>query len=219
MAETMAKLALPWAIAVRTRVYDELILGEIEQDKATAVVNLAAGLDTRPYRLELPRSIHWIELDFPGVIEPKQAALAGERTFCEVERIGLDLAKRGALNAVLERVVSQHSSVVVVTEGLLLLGAIRKRPRDAMIGNPTCGASTVGEVHVIPPSVGSIRSGHRPCWWLPGLRSARATRRSTRKRWRRWLDFLPSRRHAAIVALSTPWSYRCPVFVLAMMGI
>lgn len=119
MAESMAKLALPWAIAVRTRVYDELILGAIEQDKATAVINLAAGLDTRPYRLDLPRSIHWIELDLPQIIEHKQAALAGERTFCEVERIGLDLAERGAVDAVLKRVVAQHSSVIVVTEGLL----------------------------------------------------------------------------------------------------
>lgn len=85
MAETMAKLALPWAIAVRTRVYDELILGAVEQDKATAVVNLAAGMDTRPYRLDLPPSLQWIELDLPRVIESKTVAMAGEKPFCEVE--------------------------------------------------------------------------------------------------------------------------------------
>jgi O-methyltransferase involved in polyketide biosynthesis len=33
MAERMAKLALPWAIAVRTRVYDELVLEAVEQDR------------------------------------------------------------------------------------------------------------------------------------------------------------------------------------------
>jgi methyltransferase (TIGR00027 family) len=119
MAERMAKLALPWAIAVRTRVYDELVLEAVEQDRAEAVVNLAAGMDTRPYRLGFSRSLHWVELDLPQVIEAKGAALANESASCVVERIGLDVSDRKALGAALDRVTSQHSSVVVVTEGLL----------------------------------------------------------------------------------------------------
>jgi len=119
MAERMAKLALPWAIAVRTRVYDELVLEAVEQDRAEAVVNLAAGMDTRPYRLSLSRSLHWVELDLPHIIEAKSVALANESASCAVERIGLDVSDRDALGAALDRVMSQHSSVVVVTEGLL----------------------------------------------------------------------------------------------------
>ena len=119
MASRMAKLALPWAIAVRTRVYDELLLEALERDRASAVVNLAAGMDARPYRLVLPGGLEWVELDLPDIVEWKNAALAGERAACSVERVGVDVADRRALGEVLDRVTRRHSSVVVVTEGLL----------------------------------------------------------------------------------------------------
>ncbi len=38
------------------------------------VVNLGAGLDTRPYRMELPASLVWVEVDYPAVIELKEIA-------------------------------------------------------------------------------------------------------------------------------------------------
>src|SRR2546422_4602991 len=41
--------------------------------------NLAAGLDARPYRLPLPSSLRWVEVDFPDVIAYKQEQLAMER--------------------------------------------------------------------------------------------------------------------------------------------
>jgi methyltransferase (TIGR00027 family) len=119
MAERMAKVALPWAIAVRTRVYDELLLEALIRDRATVVVDMAAGMDARPYRLDLPRSLHWIELDLPQIMEAKSEALANQQPACSVERIGLDLADGDALGAVLDRVLAQHSSAVVVTEGVL----------------------------------------------------------------------------------------------------
>src|SRR5256885_6123414 len=37
---------------------------EIEQG-TDMVVNLAAGLDARPYRMALPASLQWIEVDLP----------------------------------------------------------------------------------------------------------------------------------------------------------
>src|SRR5256886_13643386 len=40
-----------WPMIVRTAVMDELIMRTISRDGADAVINLAAGLDTRPYRL------------------------------------------------------------------------------------------------------------------------------------------------------------------------
>ena len=39
------------------------------------IVNLGAGLDTRPYRMSLPASLHWIEADYAHLIEYKEAAL------------------------------------------------------------------------------------------------------------------------------------------------
>ncbi len=33
------------------------------------VVNLAAGLDTRPYRMALPAALQWSEVDLPGILK------------------------------------------------------------------------------------------------------------------------------------------------------
>ncbi len=54
IAEGLAKGPLSWSIAIRTKVFDELILEAVEVRGARTVVNLAAGLDARPYRLPLP---------------------------------------------------------------------------------------------------------------------------------------------------------------------
>src|SRR5713101_6167828 len=91
-----------WPMIVRTAVMDELILRAVARDGVGTVLNLAAGLDTRPYRLPLAPSLRWIEVDFPDVIAYKQEQLAGERPACALERVGVDLtdiARRRALFA------------------------------------------------------------------------------------------------------------------------
>src|SRR3989475_2969204 len=42
-----------WPMVVRTCLFDELILRAIERDGVGTVLNLAAGLDARPWRLPL----------------------------------------------------------------------------------------------------------------------------------------------------------------------
>jgi O-methyltransferase involved in polyketide biosynthesis len=37
------------------------------------VLNLAAGLDTRPYRLNLPSDFAWVEADLPQLLKEKQS--------------------------------------------------------------------------------------------------------------------------------------------------
>src|SRR2546427_252302 len=74
--------AMAWPMIVRTAVLDELILRAIERDGVDTVLNLAAGLDTRPYRLPLPSSLRWVEADFPAGSAPFQFAPAeGSRFF------------------------------------------------------------------------------------------------------------------------------------------
>ncbi|MBO0780821.1 MAG: class I SAM-dependent methyltransferase [Ktedonobacteraceae bacterium] len=47
-----------WAIIVRTCIFDEIIVRTVENSAVDTILNLAAGFDTRPYRLPLPpRSI------------------------------------------------------------------------------------------------------------------------------------------------------------------
>ena len=108
-----------WSIITRTAVLDELILTAI-RDGADTVLNLAAGLDTRPYRLSLPSSTRWIEVDFPEMIAYKESKLADARPQCALERVALDLTDRPGRQRLFARVNEESRLVLVITEGLLI---------------------------------------------------------------------------------------------------
>ena len=119
IAEALPKGPLSWSLAIRTRVFDELILEAIHARGIRTVVNLAAGLDVRPYRLPLPADLRWIEVDLQELSRWKDQELAAERPHCRVERIPLDLAEATAREALLSGLRTHGSRVLVVTEGLL----------------------------------------------------------------------------------------------------
>ncbi len=108
-----------WAWVARTYLFDWFIAQEIEQG-TDMVVNLAAGLDTRPYRMSLPASLKWIEVDLPEILTYKEGILANEKPVCALERIRTDLSDgsaRGALFADLDR---RAKRILILTEGLLI---------------------------------------------------------------------------------------------------
>jgi len=109
-----------WPMIVRTAVMDELILRAIDRDGVTTVLNLAAGLDARPYRLPLPPSLRWVEVDFPDVIAYKQEQLAVERPVCVLEQVGADLTDVARRRALFAEIGGAGRPVLVVTEGLLI---------------------------------------------------------------------------------------------------
>lgn len=111
---------LAWPIAVRTAVLDEQLQRVVKQEGVDTVVNLAAGLDARPYRLPLPPSLRWIEVDFPDVIAFKEERLAREKPMCELQRVGLDLTDIARRKAFLAGVGAAAAKVLVLTEGLLI---------------------------------------------------------------------------------------------------
>jgi methyltransferase (TIGR00027 family) len=108
-----------WSIITRTAVLDEMILEAVREGIDT-VLNLAAGLDTRPYRLALPASIRWIEVDFPLMIAHKEDELRDAQPRCILERIALDLADRADRQRLFAKLNSQSRHALVVTEGLLI---------------------------------------------------------------------------------------------------
>src|SRR5947209_16802757 len=110
--------AMAWPMIVRTAVLEELILRAIERDGVDTVLNLAAGLDTRPYRLPLPSSLRWVEADFPDVIAYKLEQLRGERPVCAVEHVGIDLTDVGRRRALFARIGAAARRVLVAAEGL-----------------------------------------------------------------------------------------------------
>jgi methyltransferase (TIGR00027 family) len=108
-----------WSVITRTAVLDEMILQSIEQG-ADTVLNLAAGLDTRPYRLPLPATLRWIEVDFPQILAYKEGKLSDARPRCALERVSLDLSGRRERKALFTRINGESRDVLVLTEGLLV---------------------------------------------------------------------------------------------------
>ncbi len=118
VATVPKKLRSGWSIVTRTKLIDDLVLASIA-DGCDLVVNLAAGLDTRPYRLALPPGLRWIEADLPGLVDEKERLLAGETPHCALSREKVDLADHAARGAFLSRAAAGASRALVLTEGLL----------------------------------------------------------------------------------------------------
>lgn len=105
-------------IAVRTRIIDDFIQAAVLCG-TDAVINLGAGLDTRPYRMNLPKTLTWVEADYPQMIAFKHAELARETASCQVKRLAIDIDNRDALRWFLEEAVRRRNNVLVLTEGIL----------------------------------------------------------------------------------------------------
>src|SRR6185369_6761327 len=58
-----------FGVAVRTRLMDELLLETLAGQAIETVVIVGCGLDTRPWRLELPPGLRWVEVDFADMLD------------------------------------------------------------------------------------------------------------------------------------------------------
>jgi len=108
-----------WAWVMRTVLFDRFIAGEIGKG-ADLVVNLAAGLDARPYRMPLPPALRWVEVDLPGILDYKEAMLRNERPVCKLERVRLDLSDGDRRRELFGRLGAESTDALVITEGLLI---------------------------------------------------------------------------------------------------
>lgn len=108
-----------WPVVVRTAVFDEIILRTIAREGVACVLNLAAGLDTRPYRLALPADLRWVEADLPSLLAYKTRLLDGERPRCRLDRVAVDLTDAAARRQVLDQVATARPALTLC-EGLLV---------------------------------------------------------------------------------------------------
>ena len=117
--ETMPRArAMAWPMIVRTAVMDEIIERQIVLG-ATTVINLAAGLDSRAFRLRLPPTIRWFDVDLPDMIAYRQEQFAGATPACIHEHLVADLSNPAVLPAVFARAAGAGPAMVI-TEGLLV---------------------------------------------------------------------------------------------------
>lgn len=121
-----------WPFIARTVLFDRFVEQEVRAG-ADLVLNLAAGLDTRPYRMDLPKTLRWVEVDLPGILDYKEQVLGGATAVCRVERVRLDLSDEPGRRALFERLSAEASRVVTLTEGLLIYlspGEVASLARD-----------------------------------------------------------------------------------------
>jgi methyltransferase (TIGR00027 family) len=108
-----------WSFVARTYLFDEYILQHVKMGY-DMIINLAAGLDARPYRMKLPSSLKWIEVDLPGILDEKEKILADEKPVCELTRIRMDLSDEKARAELFKKLNEQSNSALIVSEGLII---------------------------------------------------------------------------------------------------
>ncbi|WP_310766950.1 class I SAM-dependent methyltransferase [Mycobacterium sp. Z3061] len=108
-----------WWLVARTKIIDDAILQAIG-DGCDRVLNLAAGLDTRPYRLPLPADLTWVEADLPQLLEEKTRLLADQEPRCRLTRTAVDLADPSARDTFFNEALDGATKALVLTEGLLM---------------------------------------------------------------------------------------------------
>jgi methyltransferase (TIGR00027 family) len=108
-----------WWLIARTKIIDDAIAEAIAAG-CDRVLNLAAGLDTRPYRLELPSDFPWIEADLPQLLAEKTQLLADQTPRCRLTRAAVNLADPGARGAFFDEALDGATKALVLTEGLLM---------------------------------------------------------------------------------------------------
>jgi methyltransferase (TIGR00027 family) len=108
-----------WAMIARTYLVDQIVEGEVRRG-VDLIVNLAAGLDTRPYRMDLPPALRWVEVDLPEILDYKESILADAAPHCALERVRLDLSGVDARRALFDRLGRSAAHVLVISEGLVI---------------------------------------------------------------------------------------------------
>ncbi|HEX4594098.1 MAG TPA: class I SAM-dependent methyltransferase [Bryobacteraceae bacterium] len=107
-----------FAIGMRSRFVDELLLEALGSNPIATVLSVGCGLDTRPWRLELPPDLRWIEVDFADMLDYKEARMSGETPRCRRERLTADVndaAQRSTIYA-----AAGPAPALMITEGLLM---------------------------------------------------------------------------------------------------
>jgi methyltransferase (TIGR00027 family) len=107
------------SIVLRTCLIDRLVQELVTRENIDTVINLGAGFDTRPYRLSLPKGLHWIEVDLPEVLAYKENQLLGNEPKCSLELIKLDLTDISARNALFHQIGIRANRALVLTEGVV----------------------------------------------------------------------------------------------------
>jgi methyltransferase (TIGR00027 family) len=120
IADSMANISryTEWSVVSRTVIIDRFIEKAIA-DGVDAVINLGAGLDARPYRMNLPEDFEWIEADYLNIITHKNFILKSEVPKCRLTRTAVDLANDQSRREFLSQAAPTAKKALILTEGVI----------------------------------------------------------------------------------------------------
>lgn len=107
-------------LVIRTRFFDDFLQRMTWEQQVLQVVIVAAGMDTRAFRLSWPPHTHLFELDLPSVFESKEPLLlaTGAIPACQRSIVGVDLASDWK-ESLLQAGADPKQRTVWLLEGLL----------------------------------------------------------------------------------------------------
>ena len=108
-----------WSFTARTYLFDHFVKQHVDQGY-DMVINLAAGLDARAYRMDLPSNLKWVDADLPGMIKYKDEILKNEIPKCEYRTIPIDLANKELRLQLFDQLNKECKKALIVTEGLMI---------------------------------------------------------------------------------------------------
>jgi methyltransferase (TIGR00027 family) len=120
IADSMGKISryTAWSVISRTVIIDRFIQQALAEG-VDAIINLGAGLDTRPYRMDLPPNFDWIEADHPHIIAHKASILKNRSPNCRLRQVSIDLAEANQRKTFLASAAPGAKKVLILTEGVL----------------------------------------------------------------------------------------------------
>ncbi|HKR49889.1 MAG TPA: SAM-dependent methyltransferase [Pseudonocardiaceae bacterium] len=151
-------------LSIRVRFFDDLLLEAVSSTGVRQVVLLAAGMDTRAFRLPWPVGTKVYELDRPSVLAGKDAILenVGAVPRCTRHRLDVDLALPWA-QALAAVGFDRHTPSIWLAEGFLQYlddaAARRVLSQATQLAAPgsVLGANLVSATFLMHPATRSFR--------------------------------------------------------------
>ena len=158
---------MQFGVAVRSRFIDELLLDALTTKNIATVVCLGCGLDTRPWRLEVPSDLVWIDVDFKTILDYKDSVMRDARPKCRRTQLTADLSD--ATERLRTYGAVGPAPALMLTEGLLMYlpaatvealasEAGRKSGIAYWISDITTTAFSQAIQSDTPPSIESVRA-------------------------------------------------------------
>jgi methyltransferase (TIGR00027 family) len=112
----MHRYAQPWSnqylVALRARRLDDWSAAFLRRHPNAVVLHLGCGMDTRAFRLDVPATVDWFDIDQPGVIELRRKLYEDRDGY---HMIGSSVTDAGWLEQ-----IPHDRPVLMVAEGLVM---------------------------------------------------------------------------------------------------